>query len=110
MSQSELYCYFSYIGPFWIAALLGEKKASRRVRFHANQGMLLFIVEVIMTVLAVWLRKPICSIPHVGEYLWYILPLAFIAAAFALAVRGMLNVSRGEEKPLPVIGFLRLIG
>lgn len=109
MSPIELYSYFSYIGPLWIAALFGEAGRSRKLRYHINQGLMLFILEIILTVAALMLKKPIYSIPEAGGYLFFLLAAVFVGVCFILAVKGMLNVAKGIEKPLPVIGHITLI-
>ena len=109
MSPVELYSYFSYIGPLWLAALFGEAGNNRRLRYHINQGLMLFLLEVVFIVAAVLLRKPVCSVPVAGNYLFFALAALFFGVCFFLAVKGMMNVAQGREAPLPVIGHITLI-
>lgn len=109
MSQTELYCYFSYLGPFFLAGLLGESGRSRRLRFHANQGLLLFIAEVVFVIICCVINKPVHSIPYVGKYLFFVIAAAFVTVSFILSAKGMMNVANGQDKPLPVIGKLTII-
>ena len=109
MSPVELYSYFSYIGPLWLAALFGEAGSSRKLRYHINQGLMLFLLEVLLTAAALILRKPIRSVPRAGNYLFFALAALFVGVCFVLAVKGMMNVAKGKEEPLPVIGRITLI-
>ena len=109
MSPIELYSYFSYIGPLWIAALFGEAGSSRRLRYHINQGLMLFLLEVAFIAAALVLRKPIRSVPTAGPYLFFALAAVFFGICFVLAVKGMMNVAHGRQEPLPVIGHITLI-
>lgn len=109
MSTVELYSYFSYIGPLWLAALFGEAGNNRRLRYHINQGLLLSLLETVFIVAALLLKKPICSVPKAGNYLFFSLAALFFAVSIVLAVKGMVNVSQGKQAPLPVIGHITLI-
>lgn len=109
MSPTELYCYFAYLGPFFIAGLFSEASGSRRFRFHANQGLLLFIAEVIFVVVCCVINKPLRSVPYVGPFLFYLIAAVFVIISFVFSAKGMMNVAKGQDRPLPVIGKLTLI-
>lgn len=112
-SENELYSYFAYIGPFWFIGMTSGSR-NRDLRFHLNQGLVLFITEIcavvsvfcingildlidgaILSVIALWL----------GRLLW----LGTAALFFWLSVTGMLNVAREERRPLPFIGGIKLL-
>lgn len=67
-------------------------------KFHANQGLLLFIVgfagNIVLTI-----------IPIVG---WILLPF-FSLAIFVFAIVGFVNAINGKAKDLPLIGQYRII-
>lgn len=73
----------------WILSLVVyfAKRDSSFVRFHARQGIVLFLLSII-----VWL------IPYVGRLLELII--------LALVVLGFLNAAQGQQKELPLIGAL----
>lgn len=81
----------SYIGILVLIPLLAVKD-DEFVKYHAKQGLVLFIAEI-ATMFVSW-------IPILG---WLIGFLAGIMW-FVLAIMGILNVIKGEKKQLPLIG------
>ena len=63
------------------------------VKFHVKQGIVLFVVDIVVWVVAGF-------IPFLGAFLSPILNLALLA----LAIMGIINASNGVQKPLPAIG------
>jgi len=94
---------------FFIPLLTGDHKKSPFVRFHTNQGAILFILSlaigvatnIIMAVLRAFL---------LNVYTWglYDIIRAMISVAWivplVLLVLGIMNASSGKKKPLPIIG------
>lgn len=104
-----LYCCFSYLGPFWLAGLFSERRHNRLLRFHMNQGIVLFISELVL-LLAAWIAGRILGrIPAVGGLLRFAVFGAALAYAFAMSVLGMSNVLRSRTKELPLIGWIKIL-
>lgn len=83
------------IAYIWILFLVPMflKKDSPFVQFHAKQGLVLFVFELIVMFLS-W-------IPIIG---WFILaPLGGIIS-FVLFLIGLINALSGKKEPLPLIG------
>ncbi len=70
-----------------IPLLVSPAKDSPFVRFHVNQGLILFIASFIIGL-----------IPCIGQLVCVI-----------LAVLGIVNAANGEAKELPIIGKFRLL-
>ncbi len=68
-------------------------------RFHANQGLVLLIFGIIVSILG-------GLIPFIGWLI--ILPVGSIAV-IVFAIMGIINALNGETKELPLIGKIRLI-
>ncbi|MBO5396383.1 MAG: zinc ribbon domain-containing protein [Clostridia bacterium] len=83
--------YIIFLIPLFAA------KDSPFARFHTNQGLLLVIAAVILSVIA--------AIPVIG---WIIAPVIGIAVT-VLAVIGILNALNGKAKELPLIGKFRIL-
>ena len=83
----------AYIGILFIVPLIAAKD-SPFAKFHANQGLLLFLASIVISMAAHFT-------PFVGCFLWLV-PLVFM-------VLGIVNAAKGECKPLPVIGGITLI-
>lgn len=82
---------------------------SKTGRFHANQGLVLLIAsvagQIIVTILSsilISLSWRLWSIASLLGWGWAIVVLAFV-------IIGMVNASKGEQKPLPIIGKLTII-
>jgi len=67
-------------------------------KFHANQGLLLFITCAVGNIV-------LALIPFIG---WILLPL-FSLAIFILGIIGLINALNGKAEELPVIGKYRII-
>ena len=72
-------------------------KDSPFARYHANQGLVLFICGLISSV--VWI------IPILG---WIIAPILSIVIT-VLAVIGIINALNGKAKELPIIGKFKIL-
>lgn len=81
----------AYLGILCLIPLLA-KKDSPFAQYHAKQGLMLFILEVILGF--VWV------IPFVG---WIIGTVGWLFA-FILFIMGLMNALGGKTQPLPVIG------
>jgi uncharacterized membrane protein len=73
-------------------------KDSPFAKYHANQGLVLFLIAVGANIV-------LGIIPIIG---WVLLPLANIAV-FVLAIIGIINAANGHKKPLPLIGGITLL-
>ncbi|MEW5907227.1 MAG: hypothetical protein AB1734_10695 [Elusimicrobiota bacterium] len=81
----------------FIIPLLAAKD-SKFAMYHANQGLSLFVVAVASHVI-------LAFVPFFGALLSGLASLAVLA----LMVIGIIGASKGEMKPLPVIGGLSLL-
>lgn len=79
--------FLSYIGILCLIPLL-TKKDSKFAQYHAKQGVVLFVCMIVSSFL----------VPAFGiGFLLYL-------ACAVLAIMGLINVSKGEMKELPIIG------
>lgn len=92
LQNERLLGVISYLGVLWIVPL-AVAKDNEFAMYHANQGLVLFAFEIIVTVL--WI------IPFLGFLGWLV--------SFVLAVIGIINVFDGEQKALPFIGKHQLL-
>lgn len=77
--------FLSYIGILCLIPLL-SKKDSKFAQFHAKQGVIIFIAMIFS------------AIPVIG---WLLALVGLV-----LAIMGLVSVSKGEMKPLPIVGDL----
>jgi len=89
--KRELTAILSYLGILFLIPLLVAKDNDFD-QFHARQGLVLFIAEVITAMFA--------AVPILG---WIGAPLLYIFW-FVLIIIGIINVLEGKKKELPFIG------
>ena len=98
---ASLLCYVPFVG--WIAAIVvlaAERfRKDRTVRFHAFQGLYLFVAWLILH----WVISPIPFF-HWGR--GFQLHSLFHLAALGVSVFMMIKVGHGEDFSLPVLGEL----
>lgn len=94
--DNKVYAVLSYIGLLFLVPLLAAKD-SPYARFHANQGIVLFIACVVFAAL--------CGVPFVG---WLIGAIGEIGSV-VLMIMGIISAWKGEKKELPFIGKFRIL-
>lgn len=89
IQENKVLAMLSYLGILFLVPLL-LKPNSKFVKFHVKQGIILTIGWVIGMVLY----------PFMG--LGFLLHIAIIV----FSIMGIINVSEGKEKDLPIVGDL----
>ena len=87
----------SYLGILWIIAYImyGNKKSENNL-FHIRQGLGLFIAWIAMYIVGYIMAY----IPIIG---WLVM-LALWIFLLVIAIMGIINAAKGEQKYLPLIG------
>lgn len=113
MSKRAILCSaISYIPPLFIVGLIVEKN-DPVVRYHANQGLLLFLLSIVFGVISNAVRV-------LGKiFFFFIEPVFNVIAAIVggalgiiiivFAIIGIVNALNKRCSPLPVIGDIELI-
>ena len=94
--DGKLMAILSYVGVLSLVPYLAEKD-NKWVRYHAIQGVNLFIIEVILYIIRV--------IPILG---WIIGWLGSIVT-LVISIIGIVNACNGEAKELPIVGKIKFI-
>lgn len=94
--DGKLMAILSYVGVLSLVPYLAEKD-NKWVRYHAIQGVNLFIIEVILYIIRV--------IPILG---WIVGWLGSIVT-LVISIIGIVNVCNGETKELPIVGKIKFI-
>lgn len=84
---------------FFVPLVMDELKSNPYSKFHANQQLALLLVAIAVNVFG-------GMIPILGWFI--ILPLGSIAL-LVLMIIGIINVVNNKQKPLPVIGGIKII-
>ena len=117
MKKNKILCILASLGiTFWVPLVV--KKGCASARFYANQGLLIFIIEVICGIInyiysGVIIGGAVKS-ADTGLYVHgYILVFLFTAIFFAvpvfLVVTAIQNINAGKVKDIPLVGKLRLL-
>lgn len=86
----------AYLGIIcWLIAFLAGDKEN--AKFDLNQGLVLALVEIVFGLLG----KVISGF---GFIFWLIDVVCFV-----FAIIGIVNACKGEEKPLPLIGGIKIL-
>jgi uncharacterized membrane protein len=107
--KNKIYGILAYVPIplplLWLIPLLAAKD-SPFAKYHANQGFVLFILE-----LALWFVLTVLN------YIFFMVGLSFLAVFLSIAwlgilvlvILGVVNAAAGKCVPLPVIGGIKLL-
>jgi len=98
----------AYLGILCLVPILAAKD-SPFAKYHANQGLVLFIVWIVLAVVLNTVNYVFLAILPSGlGFIFSILSLAYLGL-LVLAILGIINAARGKCVPLPVIGGIKLL-
>lgn len=119
ISNNRGMALLSYIGILVLIPYFGNQK-SKYVKFHAKQGMNLFIIELVYTILCSLLYKITISTTCRDAFSyqsytcsvtpwWITLPLNLIGIVIIiLAIIGLINVFNNKAKKLPILNKFKI--
>ena len=101
----------SYLGPLFFVPLVATPN-SKFARFHANQGLILFAIELVYGFLYSFLSNFIASFLITGistsTYKLIMLPFELVwIFPLVLTIIGIVNASKGFAKEIPCFGKFR---
>ena len=100
IQNNKIMAVLAYIGILFLVPLLAAKD-SKFARFHANQGLVLFLTDIIVGIasgILVW-------IPIIG----WLISLVLSIALFVFMIIGIVNAAQGQAKELPLIGSIKIV-
>ncbi|MDD4657809.1 MAG: hypothetical protein PHW26_02060 [Eubacteriales bacterium] len=118
--KNKLFGILAYI-PFLFLIPLFAAPDSKFSKYHANQGLLLTIVAVILWIIQKIINSIIVRVMYRnilrnpfgyaagGGFASTVVGLIVWAVITILAIIGIISANKGECKPLPVIGKFNLI-
>lgn len=92
----------SYIGFLVLIPLIVG--GSPFVKHHANQGLVLFIIELIFGAVI-----GLCSLIPIVRYVFWIVGGLFELVCLIMAIMGIVSAVNGETKELPIIGAIHIV-
>lgn len=105
--NDKLMGVLAYLGILVLVPLLAAKE-SKFAQYHAKQGLTLFVVEIVLTVLY-WVAGFLTV--FTGGFGFILFPLLGLVwlGTIVLAIIGIVNAVNNEMKPLPIIGGIQLM-
>lgn len=117
IQQNKIFAILAYFGILVLIPIFAAKD-SRFARYHANQGLALAIVDLVICIPlgiifaivgAVLLNSWNWGALEVFGIVTLIVWLLVAAAIGTCIVLGVIHAAKGEEKPLPIVGNLPII-
>lgn len=108
VADTKVLSILAYLGLLVLVTIFAAPKKSVFARYHANQGLILLIVNGILGVAGAVLGV-LGELSLVLAILFVPVELAMSAAGVFLAVMGIIHAARGEMKELPIIGKYRIL-
>ena len=104
--RDKIMSLLCYLGLFWLIPFIMARDEAR-VKFHITQGFNLMCIGIIVSVVKRLLvfAIPIGLVQGVIGFVFTVI----VVLMLALMVIGIINVINENEKPLPVIGFIRIL-
>lgn len=103
IQKNKSMAVLSYLGILVLIPLFAAKR-SPYARYHCNQGLILSIAELILTVALSFMTR----IRYIG---WTFYPVsgAVGVVGIILMIIGIVNASKGRAKELPLLGDFRIL-
>jgi uncharacterized membrane protein len=102
--------FFGIIAYLWIFCLIPIifAKDSPFAKYHANQGLVLFLLEIILSISLYLINIIIITMTPSLGFIVSILGLVHLGP-LVLLIFGIINAAAGKCVPLPVIGGIKLL-
>lgn len=107
VTQNKVMGILAYIGPLVLFPIFAAPN-SKFARFHANQGLVLFILEIIYCIIYTIISTVILSISW--RFYSVVSLIGLVGLVFlVLSIIGIVNAVNGSSKELPVIGKINIL-
>jgi uncharacterized membrane protein len=107
INSNKVMAILAYLGILVLVPIFAAKE-SKFARFHANQGLVLFLAEIAFYIVLTIVSAIILAISWKLYFIITILSLVWIVF-LVLAIIGIINAANGKAKELPVIGKFTLL-
>ena len=122
VKDNKIYAILAYFGLFVLLTIFVAPKKSRYARFHANQGIVLLIFDMLINAVTSAVNTML-NLPRIidvalngSEIVNLALPVAvsivlslLSIVSLVLTIIGVVNAVNGRCKELPIIGKIRIL-
>lgn len=98
----------AYLGILVLVPLFAANN-SPYARYHANQGLVLLIVDIVLMIAAAILSAIFLAISWRLYFLSTLLWLVASIIMLVFVILGIINAASGKAKELPIIGKIKLL-
>jgi len=106
--QNKVMAILAYFGPLVLIPIFAAKD-SKFARFHSNQGVVLLLACIAYSIVYSVLSGILLAISGTLFFIFSILGFACSCGITVLAIIGIINAAKGEMKPLPLIGGIKIL-
>lgn len=99
IQKNKVFGILAYFGILVLIPIFAAKE-SKFAQFHANQGLVLLIIEVAIGILNIFLS----SIAFLG-----LIVSLLSLVIFVFSILGIVNAAQGKAKELPLIGTIKIL-
>jgi uncharacterized membrane protein len=111
IADNKVMAVLAYFGLLVLVPIFAAKN-SKYARFHANQGLVLLIFSVALSIINSIITAVTASLLWRAPIVALIINLIFAAAwifLLVLAIMGIVNAATGKEKEIPLIGKIKIL-
>lgn len=103
IQQNKVMAILAYLSWLVLVPIFAAKK-SKFARFHANQGLVLAVAEIICWVVL----GILVNLPLIG-WIFSVVDGLFSLVCLIFAVIGIVNAANGKAKEIPIVGKFRIL-
>lgn len=107
IQNNKVMAILAYFGILVLIPIFAAKE-SKFARFHANQGLILFIAGIAYSIAYNIIVAILLSISWRLYWVSYILSLVWLFF-LVLAIIGIINAAQGKAKELPLVGSFKIL-
>ena len=105
---NKVMAILAYFGPLVLIPILAAK-GSKFARYHSNQGLVLLLLCIAYSIVISILSGILLAISWRLSFLVSIIATVGSLGITVLAILGIIHAAKGETKPLPLIGGIKLL-
>lgn len=105
--KNKIFGILAYLGILCLIPILAAKE-SPFAKYHANQGLVLFLLEIIIWITLFVVNIILAMMPGFLGFLSVVFGLLYLVP-LVLLILGVINAAAGKCVPLPLIGGIKLL-
>ncbi|MBR3946765.1 MAG: zinc ribbon domain-containing protein [Bacteroidales bacterium] len=109
VQNNKVFAILAYFGILVLVPIFAAKE-SKFARFHANQGLVLCIVEVVWYLISYFISLALIHSLSFGFLaLWTGISWLVNIGILVFAIIGIVNAAQGSTKPMPLFGKFKIL-